>query len=152
MVTGAFLTPLRMEDTGDGEHFKLLEPLDYVSSHGVHYRVDAGFVTDFNSVPWFFRRLIPKSNNANRASVLHDGAYALGYLPLLTDAAYRDRVSRISDCAPLKDFADALYEEAMAACGVHPVKRWLMYQAVKRFGQKAWDAHAEERKQKAEAA
>lgn len=127
MVTGQFLTPLDMRDTGDGEHFLLLASLIYVSKNGVRFEVPAGFETDLNSVPWFFRRLIPKSNNANRPGVLHDHCYAVG-------------VSRY--------VADRLYLEAMEAIDVHPVKRWILFNAVDTFGQRAWDAHAKKRQEK----
>lgn len=127
MVTGTFLSPLRMEDTGDGEHFLLLEPLIYVSVNGVRYEVPAYFITDLNSVPWFFRRLIPKSNSANRPACLHDWAYATG----------------IS-----KYVADRLYREAMEAIGVHPKLRWILFQSVDKFGQASWNRHAKTRKAK----
>ena len=123
-VRGQFRTPLRMEDTGDGDHFVLCDPLVYVSCSGVTFTVPAGFITDLNSVPWFFRRMIPKSTNTNRAAVLHDWLYASGYA---------------------KTLADHLYGEAIDACGAHPVKRWILFNAVDLFGQKAWDAHAEAR-------
>jgi hypothetical protein len=128
MKKGTFETPLRMEDTSDGDHFLVYEPLIYVSCKGERYTVPAGFVTDLNSVPWLFRRLIPKSTNTNRAAVLHDFLYAIGHS---------------------KAEADYLYGEAIDACNAHPVKRWILFQSVDKFGGSAWKKHAKAREQKA---
>lgn len=124
-VKGRFLSDLVMKDLGDGEHFELYFPLEYVSIAGVHYVVPTGFVTDLNSSPRFMWRLYAKSNKANRAAVLHDFLYATAIVP--------------------KDTADHLYREASEACGVHAVVRWCAFQAVHRFGKGAWQQHAEDR-------
>jgi hypothetical protein len=124
-VNGAFLTPLDMRDLGDGTHFRLLAPLEYVSKAGVHYIVPAGFVTDLNSSPRFLWRIYPKSNKANRAAVIHDYYYATALIS--------------------KALADRLYHEASAACGVPGFISWAAYQAVHRFGRGSWEQHADER-------
>lgn len=123
--TGAFLTPLVMEDLCDGRHFKLWRPLEYVSRAGVHYVVPAGFTTDLNSSPRIAWRLYPPSNKANRAAVLHDFLYDTALVP--------------------KELADALYHEASEACGINKFVRWCAFKGVSWFGRGSWERDAEKR-------
>lgn len=82
--------------------------------------VPAGFVTDFASVPWPASMLIPKSGAYNQAAVVHDYLYTVR------------KYSRAT--------SDRFFLEGMKALKVNPVKRWTMYQAVRRFGFLAWNA------------
>jgi hypothetical protein len=54
--------------------FKLFIAFTYVPPKGFfgQITVPPGFKTDFASVPWFFRRFIPKTGKYNEAAVIHD--------------------------------------------------------------------------------
>ena len=72
-------SPLRCEklhrNQGGHQLWQLLEPLTFdLQLAGIFHQivVPADFVTDFASVPWFFRRLIPADGEWDEATVLHD--------------------------------------------------------------------------------
>jgi hypothetical protein len=128
---GEFLTHLIVEDTGDGEHWLLHEPLVYRARSGVKYTVPAGKITDLFSIPRAVRGLLPKSEKGNAAAVIHDGAYSREISPLVAD----------------RGTADGLLNEAMEACGVGAFRRRLIFIGVRVGGHWAWA----EKQQKAEA-
>lgn len=81
--------------------------------------VCAGFDFDFASIPWFFRRVLPKNGrNYDRASCLHDALYA----------------SRVFT----KDLCDAIFYEAMIADNVNDVLASIMFSAVSIAGNSAY--------------
>ena len=118
-----FLTPLRTEALSDGVHERLISPLLFysVERRGL-FRVAAGFVTDFASVPRGFWNVFPRQGRWSAAAVLHDAAYR----GCLQDRCRR----RVTLIRPL---ADRLFLEAMRASGVNRVTAWLMYTAVRLF-------------------
>jgi len=116
-MTARFLDPLDVRDLGDGENWMLLAEMRYVTSSGDVIYVPAGFVTDFASVPWFFRRLIPPATGRyRRAASLHD------YI-------YRETTLDIP-----RGVGDEIFLEAMIADGVPEWQRTTMYHAVDKFG------------------
>lgn len=123
MVT--WLTPLQLEDAGDGRRFRLLSPLA-VEVDGVVYTAPAGMLTDGASIPRLLWRAVgaPWSGTYRRAAVVHDAAYR-GELvgPALTRAQ-----------------ADALFRRLMAGNGVSHVRRWLMWAGVRVGGWTGWRA------------
>ena len=119
-----FYAPLDVEQI-DGEHWRLLAALNYVSDTYGSIIVPAGFVTDFASTPQIVWSIgMPKSGIYDCAAVVHDYLYVMG--GLLTDRTYT------------KVDADAIFNEAMGVLGVGRVKRYFMYQAVKWFGRGAF--------------
>jgi len=97
----------------------LQEPLVYENSK---YRITVydGFDFDFASIPWFFRRVIPKNGmKYDRASCLHDALYA-------------SKILSKKEC-------DRLFLEAMLLDGVNHVVASLMYDAVRIGGNSAYD-------------
>lgn len=66
-----FLNPLSTVARPDGK-FELLNDLHYQAENEAVIIVPRGFITDYASVPWFGRWLIPKIGRYNRAAVLHD--------------------------------------------------------------------------------
>ncbi len=93
--------------------FKVLREFVYTCKDGEIITVPVDFKTDFASVPWFFRRLIPKSGRYNEATVVHD------YLCFLWKKGKYDRKR-----------ADKIFREAMEELGVKKIKRGLMYRGV----------------------
>lgn len=73
--------------------------------------VPAGFVTDFFSIPPPIQWLLPKTQNGNQSSVLHD------YLCVIQDRP-RSEIDRI-------------FLESMKVLGVNRFKRWLIYRGVR---------------------
>lgn len=66
-----FLNHLRTIARPDGK-FELLNDLHYRTATGELVIVPRGFLTDYASVPWYGRWLVPKVGRYNRASVVHD--------------------------------------------------------------------------------
>jgi len=97
----------------------LQEPLVYENSK---YRITVydGFDFDFASIPWFFRRVIPKNGmKYDRASCLHDALYA-------------SKILSKKEC-------DRLFLEAMLFDGVNVMLASLMYDAVSIAGGSAYE-------------
>lgn len=93
--------------------YRVLETFTYVSQNGEVVMVPEGFLTDFASVPRFFRFIIPKTGRYNEATVIHD---------YLCQLANMYRYKR-------KD-ADTMFLECMEELGVKKFKRGLMYRGV----------------------
>ena len=89
-------------------------------------QVPEGFETDFASVPFGFRWLVPVVGRHGKAAVLHDAMYR-GKAHLLGDWPGFDR-----------RMADAVFFEAMTVLGVRPWRKWLIWLAVRAFGWTAW--------------
>lgn len=102
--------------TQTDEHlWELDRPLEYSWARGWGYVVDAGYVTDFASVPRFIWWLVPTYGNYTAATVLHDA--------LITVALPAGRTSSRS--------VDRIFREAMAELGVSFPRRWLMWAGVR---------------------
>lgn len=114
---GGFLTPLNLQDI-DGEQFLLLTPLLYRAHVKRIFVVPEGFVTDFASIPRLLWARYPKSGKWNRAAVLHDYLYV------------HNGVTRAE--------ADALFLEALQACGVNWWTRHVFHRAVRVGGWAIW--------------
>lgn len=118
-----FLTPLRLEKVGP-QRWRLLDRLIYRSvKYAGLFVVPEGFETDLTSVPLPIQSLLPKVGNYDAAAVLHDAAYANAL-----ETASGDRVYTV------KHVADALYHEAVRACGTGRARAALMYAAVQLWG------------------
>lgn len=148
---GSWLSPLRVEDlTGQGEHkgdrpfVELLSPLVYLPSNGGNPQelaskglftslhsasgtiiVPTGFRCDAASIPRLVWGIYPPWSKANRAAVVHD------YL------------CSIQVCA--RELADAIFRDALLACGVSEARAWIMWKAVRVGGGGRWDRELPER-------
>jgi len=117
-----FLSPLEVtRDISLDNTWILTKPLMYANDEFI-ITVFKGFDFDFASVPntpllsWLF----PKDGQeTDRAACLHDALYASCLLP--------------------KHTCDSLFYEAMLSDGVHKMKAWAMYQAVKYAGHSAYN-------------
>ncbi len=76
ILEAAFLTPLRVEETGVDE-WRLIEPLVYSSPLlDVTVTIPAGWITDFESVPrWIPLAYAVLYGIAHAPAVIHDWAY-----------------------------------------------------------------------------
>jgi hypothetical protein len=90
--------------------------------------VPAGFPTDFASIPKAFWSILPPYGKYTKAAVLHDYLYAKHEY-----AGVENQVIPVT-----RKEADLIFLRAMEVLEVGRVKRWVMYQAVRGFGGKAW--------------
>jgi hypothetical protein len=97
----------------DGTRWRLTEPLTYVG-RDERFVVDAGFSTDFASVPQVFTWLIPRYGRYTKAAILHD--YLWGEC--------RQHRFHWAD-------ADGILRRVMRELGVPFLRRWLMWAAVR---------------------
>ena len=96
MKYGTFLTELDCREVTP-EDFKLLAPLRYKRPDGTIIEVEAGFVTDFASVPkWLPLVYALLKDKGRKAACLHDKFYRQGGMS--------------------KEDADKLFLEALHAC------------------------------------
>ncbi len=101
--------------------FRVVRPFVYAvgAPGGGHLLiVPPGFETDFASVPFGFRWLVPIVGRHGKAAVLHDWLYASKVVP--------------------RRVADDLFLEAMTVLGVRIWRRYLAYWSVRLFGGRAW--------------
>lgn len=100
------------QPVGEAENWTLEQNLSYVSDHlGLQVTAPKGFTSDLASIPWFFRRLLPKSGEYNAAAFIHD------YLCRCT------AVARV--------VSDELFYQAMRDLKVPAWKREIMYTGVR---------------------
>lgn len=112
---GPTLTNPSFTQVGD-RTYRLESPLVFVTSfHRIV--VPAGYTTDYASVPWGFRWLMPQQGRYSRAAVLHDW---------LCDQAAKGECSRF--------YADAIFREAMLSLNVPWCQRVAVFYAVRMFG------------------
>ena len=107
----------------------LQEPLIYENDKYI-ITVKAGFDFDFASIPWIFRRILPKNGKSyDRAACAHDGLYASQALPKV-------------EC-------DSVFLEAMLKDDTHETIASAMHLAVKVGGASAYNDTEELEKYKA---
>lgn len=102
-----------MRRCGD-EMWELVGPLVYQGRTDT-FRVEAGFVTDFATVPRAVVWLIPRFGRYTAAAILHDWLLVVGLNEGLVSP--RD--------------ADGLFRRVLRELGVPPVRRWLMWTGVR---------------------
>ena len=82
-------------------------------------RVPEGYVTDFASIPGLMRAVIQPFGRHAKAAVLHDWLYVVGE-------------------PKQREFADAVFRQAMKELGVPFFRRSVMYLSVRLFGGKPY--------------
>ena len=119
--------PVPLTPFGDGEDSVLTEDLTYrVLMTNFIIVVPAGFVADFASTPRALWSVLPPTGRYQLAAVVHDFLYW--------------------DQGCTREQADAIFRVAMSESNVKPTERDVMWQAVRRFGQSAWNANAAAKK------
>lgn len=116
-----FTGPLRVEHmAADWRTWRLLEPLTWEVDHlgsGDFIIVPEDFITDGASVPRLLWWIFPMTGQYLRAAVLHD------FLIVCIRAGMPD------PHAPKRSDADTIFRDAMKACGVSFLVRWMFYLA-----------------------
>jgi len=115
----------------DGRRWKLCREFTYHigSKNSQDYiHVPAGFITDFASVPWIFRMIIPKRGKYGKAAVVHDYLYQ-----------YHKQVHMLSGVIYTREQADQIFYQAMIVSGTKKWKAKVMYLAVRWFGWLVWN-------------
>jgi hypothetical protein len=114
----AFLTSLDLRAYKPGE-WVVLAGLLYLAKNGARFMVPRGFITDLASIPRLLRWLIDRDGESRQAAVFHDFLYCIHY--------------------QTRAEADALFLEALEACGVNRVTRYAMYLGVRSGGWVYWN-------------
>jgi Protein of unknown function (DUF1353) len=129
LLNGRFLSaqqpirPVPLTPFADGADSVLMADLRYqIGTTNFVIVVPLGFVTDFASTPKALWAVLPPFGTYQLAAVVHDFLYW--------------------DQGCTREQADALLRVAMAESKVDPKKRDIIWQAVRRFGQTAWDENA----------
>ena len=128
--------PLRVEYL-DGRKWRLLESFTYFDPtfrydddppgvSGEFIDVQAGFVTDFASIPRALWAVLPPTGEYGKAAVIHDWLYYRGHVG----------VQPIT-----RRYADKIFRQAMLELGVAAHRRWLMWSAVRTFAGFLWAKH-----------
>lgn len=102
----------------DEERWRTLQPLAYRGREQT-VRIAPGFITDFASVPHFLLWFVPSYGSYTKAAVVHDYLCRHG-------AELVPPVPRSS--------ADGIFRRQMREAGVRPIRRWLMWAAVRLQG------------------
>lgn len=115
---GGFLDPLKLEWVGGKRPYLVTRRYRFYSLVADRViEVKAGYPTDFASIPWLFRRILPKNGPYTPAAVIHDW---------LCDQRGKGGID--------SQTAHKVFLEAMEVLRVPVWKRAIMYRAVKWFG------------------
>lgn len=112
----SFTSKLIGEISDDGIHIILTEEFSFYIGTDPNIEiitVPKGFRSDFASIPQWAQSFIPKMGPWSKAAIIHDYLYVI---------AYKN-----------KKFADDTFLEAMTVLKVPPIKKYIIYYAV-RFG------------------
>lgn len=112
MATQGFIGDLVLKNI-DGDSWILHEPFGYVTKAQETIIAPKAFPTDLGSIPWLFRRILPKSGPYNRSTVIHDFICKMKLFSW----------SRSAD----------IFLEAMQFEGVGYMKRYAVYWAVRSY-------------------
>jgi hypothetical protein len=105
--------------------------------------IPTGFISDGNSVPWIFTRLVPKFGRNTLAGIVHDWLYKTGEM-MMADTTHKDfgkaRMPYLTLTVNRK-LADKIRLDLCVKCSVSYVQRTLSYFALRIFGRSAWRSH-----------
>jgi len=124
-----FPLPIRLEWTAPRKGV-FVAPFAFESEIVGRVEIEAGFDTDFASVPRGLWNLYPPDGAYSPAAFIHD-------------ALYWHQATAETDGKPVtRSQADAVFYEAMEALGINWVTRSILYRAVRLGGGKAWAENA----------
>ena len=111
----------QVEFLPDGRQVKLLEDLTFTDSNKRVWAASEGLISDGASIPRIVWWCVgsPFTGQYRRAAIFHDGYY--------THHNNRKR-----------EDVDDMFYEIMRADDVGAIKAWVIYNAVRLFGWKAW--------------
>lgn len=105
------------------------------NSEGItEVKVNKGFRTDFASVPFLIRWLVPARYVYNQAAVVHDHLYKYKTIRVIVLEKGRVMGYRARPEPATRKEADKIYYEAMLVLGRNKAVTWIMYKAVRMFG------------------
>lgn len=124
-----FINVLKLSPYADGINWCVIE--DFIFEYGeegkgIIITVPKGFITDFASVPHVFWNILPPWGKYGPAAVVHDWLYY--------------------DQSTTKDFADDVLMEGMKVMQTEVLQRDIIYEAVHKAGQDAWNENAKKKK------
>ena len=112
---------------------------DWLIEYGqLKIEVPRGFISDGNSVPWFFRRIIPTYGRNTLAGIVHDWLYAEPFIYGL--AGQTIKIDR--------KFADRVRLDICVKCSVPWYQRILSYLGLRIGGWFSWRRHRKNNKYK----
>ena len=123
---GSFLDALVVSPLTDGDNWKVEEPFYYRDNKLGKITVDAGFITDFGSIPRPFWNIISPYGKAGRGFVIHDQLYTFQVV----------NGNKIKQKA-----ADDCLMRMMTELKVSPFVRWMIYGHLRMWGWIAWLNH-----------
>ena len=98
--------------------------------------IPVGFVSDGNSVPRWFRGLVPKFGRNTLAGIVHDYVYYTGCVTRQMDAEHKDIIITIT-----RKTADQIRHDICCKCSVPKYQTFLSYLGLRLGGFMAWRAH-----------
>jgi hypothetical protein len=126
----AFLTPLKLDDDGDGIVMTLDADLVYQSDLlGKTITVPRQFATDFASIPRILWNILPQHGPYDRACVVHDHLYRAGGVT--------------------QEQADNVLREAMKVCGCSWWQTFVIFRGVRIGGHVPFNRYREAEKAQA---
>ncbi|MEA5259452.1 DUF1353 domain-containing protein [Arcicella aquatica] len=117
----------REAPTDKSDWWELHEPFEEILSDGSSVLVNAGYVTDFASVPRWLWSLFPPIGKYNRAALVHDYLYDLQY-----------RQKELGEKAARKFADDQFLYLANKVNDENKFTNYVMYLMVRLFGKYAW--------------
>lgn len=100
---------------GESKSWELIEPVSYTTIAGETITAPTAMRTDFASVPWPLRWVVPQTGRHNRAAVIHDYQWGLAE----------------TEGTPSRKVADDIFREGLEHLGVTRLRRWMMWTAVR---------------------
>lgn len=112
-----FLDEILVRPLANGKDWMLRFKVDYETNDSRIVHIPRGFVSDFASIPKFFRRMYqPATGKHRRAAIVHDYLY------------------RTPEASFTKEESDNIFVEIMKADGVSKFNRYVLHKAVAIFG------------------
>lgn len=132
----SFTSPLHVKVLDDGANYEILEPFTYYIGDDKEalLNVQAGFITDFASVPRAFWSFYPPFGKYTKCAVLHD-RLCVAYLnkELWNDVAVNaDKLpTALHNRYVRRHEADRMFLDSMKAMKVKPLTRTILYWSVR---------------------
>jgi hypothetical protein len=111
--------------------------------------IPKGFISDGNSVPWFFTRMVPKFGKNTLAGIVHDWLYKTGEVIMrdVNDPWFNSSAQQCITKTVTRQLADEIRLHLCVKCSVPWYQRFLSYWCLRIFGRSAWKAHRKREKQ-----
>ena len=110
--------------------------------------VPKGFISDGNSVPWIFTRMVPKFGRNTLAGIIHDYLYKTGKMMIadVDNPLFGSVSTPYATKTVTRKLADEVRLHLCIKCSVPKYQRILSYIALRLFGWSAWRVHRKREK------